>query len=70
MRSKLPEGWEEVKLDEIIDLTMGQSPKSRYYNEVGEGMPFMQGNTTFGRKHPTIERYTTKVTRTAKKMMF
>ena len=52
MKSKLPEGWEEVKLKEIIELTMGQSPKSKYYNEIGEGMPFMQGNTTFGDKYP------------------
>jgi type I restriction enzyme S subunit len=67
MKSKLPEGWKEVKLKDIIELTMGQSPKSEYYNEIGKGMPFMQGNTTFGDKYPAIERYTTKITRLAKR---
>lgn len=67
MTYKLPEEWKEVKLGEIIDLTMGQSPKSEYYNEKKEGTPFLQGNSTFGIKYPEIERYTTKVTRLAKK---
>lgn len=67
MKSKLPTGWEKVKLGEVIELTMGQSPKSKYYNDTGKGLPFMQGNTTFGRKYPTVERYTTKAPRIAKK---
>lgn len=59
--------WKNVRLKEIANITMGQSPKSSYYNEEGVGMPFMQGRTTFGEKYHTIERYTTKVTRLANK---
>ncbi len=64
---KLPEGWEEVKLGDVVELTMGQSPKSKYYNESGDGVPFLQGNSTFGERHPKIERFTTKPTRIASK---
>ena len=53
------------KLGEIVDVIMGQSPKSEYYNSNGEGIPFLQGNRTFGRKYPTFDTYTTMVTRTA-----
>lgn len=67
MTYNLPKGWRKIKLGEVIELTMGQSPKSEYYNEIGDGMAFMQGNSTFGEKHPTIKRFTTKVTRIAKK---
>ena len=45
---------------------MGQSPKSEYYNSNKEGMPFLQGNRTFGRKYPTFDKYTTFITKIAK----
>lgn len=53
-------------LSDIADVTMGQSPKSEFYNSDGEGMPFLQGNRTFGRKYPTFDTYTTMVTKKAK----
>lgn len=56
----------KVKLREIADITMGQSPKSVYYNTVGEGMPFLQGNRTFGRRYPVFDTYTSMVTKIAK----
>jgi type I restriction enzyme S subunit len=31
---------------------MGQSPPSRYYNEDGEGLPFIQGKGQFGKYTP------------------
>ncbi len=49
----------KVRLEEIADVTMGQSPKSEFYNSVGEGMPFLQGNRTFGEKYPTFDVFTT-----------
>ncbi|NLJ19121.1 restriction endonuclease subunit S [Globicatella sulfidifaciens] len=55
------------KLKEVADITMGQSPKSEYYNENGDGTPFLQGNSTFRDKYPTIEKFTTKETRISKK---
>lgn len=56
----------KCKLGEIVDITMGQSPKSIYYNQVGEGYPFLQGNRTFGLKYPTFDTYTTVMTKIAK----
>ena len=56
----------KCKLQEIVDVTMGQSPKSEYYNTDGKGYPFLQGNRTFGFKHPTFDTYTTVMTKPAK----
>lgn len=56
----------KYRLDEIVDVTMGQSPKSRYYNTEKNGYPFLQGNRTFGFKYPTFDTYTTVATKFAK----
>ena len=56
----------KFKLQEIVDVTMGQSPKSEYYNTDGKGYPFLQGNRTFGFKYPTFDTYTTVMTKPAK----
>ena len=52
-------------LGDIANITMGQSPKSEYYNSHGEGLPFLQGNRTFGLKYPTFDTYTTCATKIA-----
>ena len=52
--------WREVKLGEIIEIEMGQSPKSEFYNQTGEGLPFLQGNRTFGDKYPYFDTYCTE----------
>ena len=54
------------KLEEIVDVTMGQSPKSEYYNTEKNGYPFLQGHSTFGFKYPTFDTYTTVMTKFAK----
>ena len=59
--------WETVELKSIADVTMGQSPKSDFYNENYEGMPFLQGNKTFGDKYPSFELHTTSIKKVAKK---
>ena len=46
---------------------MGQSPKSEFYNDNFEGMPFLQGNKTFGDKYPSFELYTTSIKKVAEK---
>ena len=53
-------------LGDIADVTMGQSPKSEFYNSEGNGMPFLQGNRTFGKRYPVFDTFTTKATKTAK----
>lgn len=55
----------KCKLGEIVDVIMGQSPKSEFYNTDGKGYPFLQGNRTFGLKYPTFDIYTTVLTKLA-----
>ena len=53
------QGWEVKKLKDVCRLTMGQSPKSKFYNETGEGQPFHQGVTDFGDRFPTDRLFCT-----------
>jgi len=55
----IPQGWEVKKLGDACHLTMGQSPKSEFYNETGEGLPFHQGVTNFGKRFPTDRLFCT-----------
>ena len=59
----VPEGWVFKPLKEIANITMGQSPKSEFYNSDGEGLPFHQGVTKFGFRFVEHETYCTKPTR-------
>ncbi|MFT7223410.1 MAG: type I restriction enzyme S subunit [Cellvibrionaceae bacterium] len=59
----VPEGWSFKPLKEIANITMGQSPKSEFYNSNGEGLPFHQGVTKFGFRFVEHEAYCTKPTR-------
>ena len=61
----IPEGWERKPLSEIANITMGQSPKSIYYNEDGNGLPFHQGVTNFGSRFPSHQTYCTVQNRLA-----
>ena len=47
------------KLQDIAIITMGQSPKSSFYNSQKLGLPFLQGRTTFGRIYPYFDTWTT-----------
>ena len=49
---EVPEGWEVKSVGECFNLTMGQSPPGRIYNEDGDGLPFFQGRTDFGFRYP------------------
>lgn len=48
-----------IKLKDIANIEMGQSPKGNTYNSDSNGMPFLQGNKTFGRLYPIIDTWTT-----------
>ena len=48
-----------VRLSEVSDLVMGQSPSSASYNDVGEGLPFYQGKSEFGTMYPTPKKFCT-----------
>lgn len=62
------EGWEEGKLPDEFDFTMGQSPSGNSFNEDGIGIPMYQGNADFGFRFPTERVYTTEPTRFAEPM--
>lgn len=55
----VPEGWKTKHLSETASITMGQSPKSIYYNDAGVGLPFHQGVTNFGERFPSHRTYCT-----------
>lgn len=49
---KLPNGWKWVKLGDVCEVTMGQSPSSSTYRKSPEGIPFFQGKADFGKISP------------------
>jgi len=61
----VPEGWSRKQLGDLAEIMMGQSPKSKYYNEDGEGLPFHQGVTDFGDRFVTHRIYSTAQNRIA-----
>lgn len=63
----LPKGWKKVKLGEIAEILMGQSPSSKFYNNGGIGLPFLQGNRTFGYRYPEIDTYCSNPLKVANK---
>lgn len=61
----VPEGWEKKPLSSIADVIMGQSPKSEFYNQIGEGLPFHQGVGSYGNRFVKDETHSTSFTRIA-----
>lgn len=61
----IPTGWKEVTLADIADVLMGQSPKSEFYNQDKEGLPFHQGVGSYGNRFVVDETYSTSYTRIA-----
>lgn len=63
---EMPEDWTIGKLSDIADITMGQSPDGKSYNEDGVGTVFYQGRAEFGWRFPTRRLFTTAPSRMAK----
>ncbi len=55
----------QIELTSLCSLNMGQSPESSTYNEVGEGLPFFQGNADFGEIHPETRVWCSSPTKIA-----
>ncbi|MGP5273836.1 restriction endonuclease subunit S [Psychrobacter faecalis] len=55
--------WEEVKLSEIAQITMGSSPKSDAYNDMGDGLPLLQGNADIKNRKSAPRIYTSQITK-------
>ena len=64
---KMPEEWKVGNLSDIAEITMGQSPDGKSYNEDGIGTVFYQGRAEFGTRFPTRRLFTTEPKRIAKK---
>ena len=50
---ELPADWKWVKLEDISDIILGQSPPSSTYRKSPDGLPFFQGKADFGDINPT-----------------
>ena len=59
---KIPKGWEVKVVALISEIIMGQSPPSKFYNEDGIGLPFIQGKGQFGNYTPNTTTYCSKCT--------
>lgn len=56
---EIPMGWNPSNIGSEFDLTMGQSPPGKTYNETGNGLPFFQGRRDFGFRYPSNRVYCT-----------
>ena len=55
-----------IPLNDVCKINMGQSPDSSSYNEVGDGIPFFQGNADFGERYPVTRVWCNAPTKIAK----
>lgn len=51
--------WETATLGNVAEIIMGQSPAGETCNEIGNGVPLLNGPTEFGNFHPKPVQYTT-----------
>jgi type I restriction enzyme S subunit len=66
LKKQIPITWTDGTLEDIAQITMGQSPEGSSYNEDEEGTLFFQGSTDFGLRFPYPRVYTTNPSRIAK----
>lgn len=53
----VPKGWEYISLGSFTNILMGQSPKSEFYNDQGDGLPFHQGVGSYGNRFPKHDTF-------------
>ena len=61
-----PSDWNIMKLSEIAEIVMGQSPDSSSYNYIEDGVAFFQGKTEFGRINPVVKKWCNNPTKISK----
>ena len=59
-KTTFPKHWKTVKLGDVCNIVMGQSPPSTTYNDKEIGMPFLQGKAEFTELSPIATKYCTK----------
>lgn len=57
------EPWREVRLGEVAQVIMGQSPSSEHYNTDNEGLPLIQGNGDISNRRTAPKLYTRQITK-------
>ena len=55
--------WKPLCLSKIAVVVMGSSPKSEAYNEIGNGLPLIQGNADIKNKLSEPRVYTSEITK-------
>lgn len=63
--NRMPIDWRTDTLESFVDVIMGQSPKSIFYNQDGEGIAFHQGVGSYGDRFVIDSIYSTSTTRIA-----
>lgn len=63
---EIPNEWNVMKLSEVTEIVMGQSPDSSSYNDIGDGVAFFQGKTEFGRINPIVKKWCNNPTKISK----
>ena len=57
MPNNLPPNWSWVKLGDVCEIVMGQSPPSSTYNTEKKGLPFFQGKAEFTELYPIVRKW-------------
>lgn len=55
--------WENMQLGDIVNIVMGQSPSSKYYNTTMVGLPLIQGNADMENRKTIIRIYSSQITK-------
>ncbi|HCY77689.1 MAG TPA: restriction endonuclease [Ignavibacteriales bacterium] len=58
--NNLPPKWSWVKLGDVCEIVMGQSPPSSTYNTEEIGLPFFQGKAEFTELYPIVRKWCSK----------
>ncbi len=61
----LPKGWRWVRLGDVCDVILGQSPPSSAYRDYPTGLPFFQGKKDFGAVSPIAQIWCVQPNKTA-----
>jgi type I restriction enzyme, S subunit len=62
---KSVEGWKTESLGYVAQITMGQSPDSKFYSEEENGLPFLQGCAEFEGRFPKHSLYCSQTKKVA-----
>ena len=70
LSNNLPSMWSLVRLGDISEIIMGQSPPSSTYNTKKIGLPFFQGKAEFTELYPEVKKWCSEPKKIAEPMIF